>query len=225
MFLLSINFLLLIFASNTLNIISLSSLLWLSLSIFTPLFRNHSACGTRDQECVAFGDTDTFKNIVDLRYRLIPYIYSEYMKATLSNDMYIRPLSFDYENDEMAKNVEDQLMVGESIMIAPVYTQNAIGRYVYLPEDMRAVRLKNGGELEFTDMTKGHHFVEIPLNEVVFFIRKGKCIPMAESALSTDAMDFDALKLIGFEGATYELYTDDGVSSDMSKIQKKTLKN
>ena len=86
---------------------------FLALGVFTPLMRNHAALGTRDQECVAFGDTDTFKNIVDFRYRLIPYIYSEYMKATLSNDMYIRPLSFDYENDEMAKNVEDQLMVGE----------------------------------------------------------------------------------------------------------------
>ena len=198
---------------------------WLGLGIFTPLMRNHAALCTRDQECYQFENTEDFKNIIELRYRLLPYLYSEFLKCAENDEMFFKPIGFEYKDDEMARATEDQLFVGNELMIAPVYTQNAIGRYVYLPEDMRAVRLKNGGELEFTDMTKGHHFVEIPLNEVVFFIRKGKCIPMAESALSTDAMDFDALKLIGFEGATYELYTDDGVSSDMSKIQKKTLKN
>ena len=198
---------------------------WLGLGIFTPLMRNHAALCTRDQECYQFENPEDFKNIIELRYRLLPYLYSEFLKCAENDEMFFKPLGFEYKDDEMARNCEDQLFVGNELMIAPVYTQNAIGRYVYLPEDMKAVRLKAGGELEFTDMLKGHHFVEIPLNEVVFFIRKDKCIPLANSALSTDAMDFDTLKLIGFEGAEYELYTDDGISSDMSKIEKKTLRN
>ncbi|MBR2715054.1 MAG: alpha-glucosidase, partial [Ruminococcus sp.] len=138
---------------------------WLSLSIFTPLMRNHSACGTRDQECFAYSKTKSFKNIVDLRYRLIPYIYSEYMKAVLNNDMYIRPLSFDYETDELCKSIEDQLMVGESVMIAPVYTQNASGRYVYLPENMTMLKLTGNGDIVETSMNKGHHYINVALNE------------------------------------------------------------
>ncbi len=195
---------------------------WLSLSIFTPLMRNHSACGTKDQECFAFGDTDSFKNIVDLRYRLLPYIYSEYMKATLNNDMYIRPLSFDFEDDEMAKTVEDQLMVGESIMIAPVYTQNAKGRYVYLPENMTAIRLNSDGTLTESEIEKGHHYIEVSLDEVVFFVRNGRCIPLCERADNVDSIDEKTIKLYG-SGNSYELYSDDGYTTSPTLSNIKTL--
>lgn len=198
---------------------------WLGLGIFTPLMRNHAALCTRDQECYQFENTEDFKNIIELRYRLIPYLYSEFLKCAEKDEMFFKPLGFEYPDDEVARATEDQLFVGNELMIAPVYTQNAIGRYVYLPEEMTSVRLKKGGELKFEEMTQGHHFINIPLDEVVFFIRKGKCIPLAEPALSTDAMDFENLTLIGGKGATYELYTDDGISSDLSKIEKKIIEN
>ncbi len=195
---------------------------WLSLSIFTPLFRNHSACGTKDQECFAFGDSKDFKNIVDLRYRLIPYIYSEYMKATLSDDMYIRPLSFDYENDEHAKTVEDQLMVGESIMIAPVYTQNAKGRYVYIPENMTALKLNVDGSITESEIEKGHHYIDVALNEVVFFVKNGHCVPLCDRADNVDNIDENTIKLFG-TGDKYELYTDDGITTTVSLNNVKVI--
>ncbi len=185
---------------------------YLSLGIFTPLMRNHSACGTKDQECYAFDNTADFKNIVDLRYKLIPYIYSEYMKAVLNNDMYIRPLSFDYENDEIAKNVEDQLMVGESIMIAPVYTQNAVGRYVYIPEDMTMVRLNADSSITESNIKKGHHYIDVALNEIVFFIKNECCIPLCDRVDNVDAINESTIKLFG-NGTKYELYTDDGMTT------------
>ena len=195
---------------------------WLSLSIFTPLFRNHSACGTKDQECFAFGETKDFKNIVDLRYRLLPYIYSEYMKAALSNDMYIRPLSFDYENDEMAKNVEDQLMVGESIMIAPVYTQNANGRYVYIPQNMTQLKLNADGSLTESKIKKGHHYIDVALNEIVFFIKDGYCVPICDRADNVESINEDTIKLYG-TGNTYELYSDDGYTTSPTLNSIKTI--
>ena len=195
---------------------------WLSLSIFTPLFRNHSACGTRDQECVAFGDTDAFKNIVDLRYRLIPYIYSEYMKATLNNDMYIRPLSFDYENDEMAKNIEDQLMVGESLMIAPVYTQNANGRYVYIPENMTQLKLNSDGSITENKIEKGHHYINVALDEIVFFVKDGYCVPLCDRANNVEDIDENTINLYG-TGNSYELYTDDGFTTSPTLDNIKTI--
>ena len=186
---------------------------WVTLSIFTPLLRNHSACGTRDQEFYAFENSDDFKNIINLRYRLIPYIYSEYMKAALNDDMYIRPLSFDYENDSHAVTVEDQLMVGESVMIAPVYTQNAKGRYVYIPENMIQVRLNADGTLTQSEIEKGHHYIDIPLNELVFFIKHNHCVPVSATAKNTDDISLDTITLLG-NGTQYKLYTDDGISTD-----------
>ena len=56
--------------------------------------------------------------------------------------MLFKPLSFEYEDDPHAAQVEDQLMLGDSVMIAPVLQQNATGRYVYLPEEMKLLRLR-----------------------------------------------------------------------------------
>ncbi|MBQ4105400.1 MAG: alpha-glucosidase [Clostridia bacterium] len=185
---------------------------WLALGIFTPLMRNHAACGTRNQECYQFENTEDFRHIIELRYRLIPYLYSEYMKAALNGDMYFKPLAFEYPEDQVAKHTEDQLLIGNEVMIAPVYTQNAMGRYVYLPEDMTAVRM-DGGVITTEEMTKGHHFVEIAENQVVFYIRKGKAIPLCKPAKNTDELEKENLELIG-SGSEYLLYTDDGISKD-----------
>lgn len=190
---------------------------WLEFGIFTPLMRNHSAAGTRKQEVYQFGDTKDFRNIIRIRYALIPYLYSEFMKAALADEMYFRPLAFDYPEDASAKRVEDQLMVGESIMIAPVYIQNAYGRYIYLPEEMLMVRMKSPEEKQFEVWEKGDHYIEIALNEVVFFIKKNHMLPLAilDDMVNTTAdLDESRYEWIGFaeERAEYTLYQDDGIS-------------
>ncbi len=187
---------------------------WMALGVFTPLMRNHSAQGTRRQEAYQFGDTEDFRGIVETRYRLLPYLYSEYMKAALNDDMYFRPLAFVYPEDSFAAGVEDQMMLGGEAMIAPVYTQNAKGRYVYLPEDMLFVKFAKDGAYTEELLTQGHHYVEIAVNEVPFFIRKGRCIPLAEAAECMEKLDTANLKMIGFEHAEYTLYEDDGIGKD-----------
>lgn len=187
---------------------------WLALGIFLPLFRNHSAMGTRRQEPYAFEDTEKFRGILALRYRLLPYIYSEYMKAALTDGMYARPFGFVWRKDPVARRVEDQMMIGESIMIAPVYEQNALGRTVYLPEEMKLVRFRDAQIVEETALPAGHHYVEIPLDEIVLFIRKGHILPLAQGGECVADVDWDELELVHFadRGARYELYDDDGVS-------------
>lgn len=187
---------------------------WMALGVFTPLMRNHSAQGTRRQEAYQFGDTEDFRGIVETRYRLLPYLYSEYMKAALNDDMYFRPLAFVYPEDSFAAGVEDQMMLGGEAMIAPVYTQNAKGRYVYLPEDMLFVKFAKDGAYTEELLTQGHHYVEIAVNEVPLFIRKGRCIPLAEAAECMEKLDTANLKMIGFEHAEYTLYEDDGIGKD-----------
>lgn len=87
------------------------------------------------------------RNMIRLRYALLPYLYSEFMKAALENTSYFRPLAFDYPDDPDAREVEDQLLLGEGLMAAPVYVQNAHGRHVYLPESMKLLRLAGCGRL------------------------------------------------------------------------------
>lgn len=184
---------------------------WLALGVFTPLMRNHAALGTREQEAYRFGDTEAFRGIIETRYRLLPYLYSEYMKAALSDDMYCRPLAFVYPDDDFTRGVEDQLIIGDEIMIAPVYTQNAKGRYVYVPEEMLFVKFKSDGRRTEETLEKGHHYVEVAVDEVPLFIRTGKCIPLVRAAQCVDEIDMQTMEYIGFAGAEYELYDDDGV--------------
>ncbi|MGN8630232.1 TIM-barrel domain-containing protein [Blautia sp. HCP3S3_G3] len=198
---------------------------WLALGVFTPLMRNHSALGTREQECYQFGNTDDFRGIIETRYRLVPYLYSEYMKAALNNDLYFKPLAFVYPEDDFAVRVEDQMMIGNEMMIAPVYTQNAKGRYVYLPERMKFVKFTKDNQFTEEVLEKGHHYVEIALNEVPLFIREGKCIPVAKTAQNVESLDTANLELLGFDGAEYELYEDDGVHKDYENPENyRTLK-
>jgi alpha-glucosidase len=201
---------------------------WLAFSIFTPLLRNHSAAGTREQEFWQFNHPEDFVSILELRYRLIPFLYSEFMKAALDNGMYFRPLGFDYPADNRAVRVEDQLMLGESVMIAPVYEQNAVGRHIYLPEPMIQVRCHPGTDHQITQsrLEKGDHYTEIALNEVVFYIIEGYIVPLCQPAAHTGMIDMTHFELLGVRREItqqrYELYADDGsspISPEVDGIQ------
>ncbi len=168
---------------------------WLALGVFTPLMRNHRALGTRAQEAYQFGDTKDFADVLAVRYRLIPYIYSTFRRCVEENDMMFKPLAFEYPGDKIAREIEDQLMLGEECMIAPVYEQNKNGRNVYLPEDMTFVKL-SGEKVFKEEMKKGLHYIEAALNEVPLFIKKGKTIKLAKPALNTKELDTENLKEI-----------------------------
>lgn len=190
---------------------------WLALGIFTPLMRNHSALGTREQEAYRFEDVEGFRHIIGLRYRLLPYLYSEYMKAALRDEMMFRPLAFDYPKDTRAASVEDQLLVGDGLMIAPVYEQNADGRTVYLPERMKLVRFKKGGVMEEEILEAGHHYVEVGLTDVVVFVRPGHMIPLAAGGQCVAEVDFENLQYLTYTDggeAVYEYYHDNGCEKD-----------
>lgn len=194
---------------------------WLAFGIFTPLMRNHSAKDTRRQECFRFEHPEDFAHVIGVRYRLLPYLYSEYIKAALNDEMYFRPLAFDYPEDAAAREVEDQLMLGDGLMIAPVYLQNASGRCVYLPEDMLFVKFLPDGTLHQEPLSKGLHRISAALNEVPLFIKKNHILPLAAFAETVAALDETHLELIGWitEPTSYTLYQDDGLTKDYSNPQ------
>ncbi|MDD6278612.1 MAG: glycoside hydrolase family 31 protein [Oscillospiraceae bacterium] len=195
---------------------------WLQFSLFTPLMRNHSALGTREQEVYRFDNMESCRKMIEIRYALIPYLYSEYMKAVLNDDMMFRPLGFEF-HDKFSRNTEDQLLLGNEIMLAPVYTQNAEGRYVWLPEEMMFVRMRSLNDYETEILPSGHHYISAKLDELVFFIRRNKAIPLCSAARCTDEIDMSTLHLFGYENSSYELYDDDGISKNISRENISTI--
>jgi alpha-glucosidase len=187
---------------------------WTAFGIFTPLMRNHSAGNTRRQECWQFERPEDFRSIVNLRYALIPYIYSEFVKAAVTGGMYLRPLAFDYPEDKRAVHTEDELLAGEGILIAPVYEQNADGRMVYLPEDMTQITWHNS-QAEQQECSKGFHYIEIPLDTVVFFIKHDRLVPLCAYAPDTSRLDTSHFSYLG-TGRSYSLYEDDGYTRNIT---------
>lgn len=192
---------------------------WLAVSVFTPLMRNHTGNFTARQEAYQFGDTEAFRKIISLRYRLLPYLYSEYMKAALTGDLLIKPLAFVFPEDSKVKPIEDQLLVGGSIMIAPVIKEGQTRRQVYLPQDMTQVRY-DGENFICNPVQKGSITVDVPVDQVVFYILKDALLPIGPEIRNTADYTVENLTLLG-DGEGYELYTDDGLSRDctMDKVR------
>ena len=205
------------------------ALRWLEFGLLTPLMRNHSAVGTRMQEYYRFPEVlPAVRNMIRLRYALLPYLYSEFMKAALENTSYFRPLAFDYPDDPDAREVEDQLLLGEGLMAAPVYVQNAHGRHVYLPEPMKLLRLRAVDDYDEEILPAGHHYIRCALDEMLLFIRPDHIIPVAQPANNTAELDDASLTLWSFlpngESAEYRMYRDDGVTTEYEKKEHwKTL--
>lgn len=205
------------------------ALRWLEFGLLTPLMRNHSAVGTRMQEYYRFPEVlPAVRNMIRLRYALLPYLYSEFMKAALENTSYFRPLAFDYPDDPDAREVEDQLLLGEGLMVAPVYVQNAHGRHVYLPEPMKLLRLRAVDDYDEEILPAGHHYIRCALDEMLLFLRPGHIIPVAQPANNTAELDDASLTLWSFlpngESAEYRMYRDDGVTTEYERKEHwKTL--
>ena len=156
----------------------------------------HRCFGTIQPEEPETGSVSLFSHsevfsVIGARYQLLPYIYSEYMKAALRNTMMFNPLSFIYGKDNLARQVEDQLLVGENIMIAPVCEQNVTGRVVYFPERMKQLIFKDGIIEEGNIFEKGFSYVNMPMGTVNVFLREGYLLPVAKGGKCVEDINFE----------------------------------
>jgi alpha-glucosidase len=108
---------------------------WVQVGCFTPLFRNHAAANTRDQEPWTFDETTERINrqYIQLRYRILPYLYDQMWRGETNGLPLIRPLLLHYQQDNITHDLNDQFMCGDSIMVAPIVQQGQTVRQVYLP--------------------------------------------------------------------------------------------
>ena len=209
---------------------------WMQYGLFCPVFRSHGADAPR--EIWQFGKKgepvyDAIEQMIRLRYRLIPYLYSTAWQVTSNNDSYMRPLFADFAQDKQVWNVADEFMFGRSILAAPIvnpqYTEEAI-----IKEDAMTgwdrKTVSDGSPVGVIDWTatksatkylpkgttwydfwtgkryKGGQSVklETQLNRVPMFVRAGSIVPMGPEMQYVGEKSWDQLELRVYPGADGE---------------------
>jgi alpha-glucosidase len=108
---------------------------WTEFGAFQPFCRNHSAPGTVAQEPWAFGEPweSVCRDMLRLRMRLVPYLYTLFEECHRTGAPVLRPLLFEYPDDPVTYAADDQFLVGEALLVAPITRPGIEHRHVYLP--------------------------------------------------------------------------------------------
>lgn len=155
---------------------------WYQYGVFQPFMRNHSCKGNIDQYPWSFGKKNEaiIKKTIQLRYRLLPYIYTSFMKSVLNGSPIQKPLVYDYQYDKKAITNSTEFLFGESILVAPVVEKGARKRKLYLPEGdwfcYSSGKLIKGGK----NIT-----VEAPLDHLPLFVKAGAVVTESQVVDST----------------------------------------
>ncbi len=180
---------------------------WFQFGAFCSLFRIHGG-GAREM----YGNqwsTTTKANILlfdNLRYRLMPYLYSLAWKVTSEGYTIMRPLVFDFQSDVKVYDIKDQFMYGPAFLVNPVLAAGVTSRTVYLPAgtwyDFWTGVGKEGG---------GSSSVGAPLGSMPLFVRAGSIVPMGP-LVQYASESIDPLEIRIYKGgdATFTLYEDEG---------------
>ena len=209
---------------------------WMQYGLFCPVFRSHGADAPR--EIWQFGKKgepvyDAIEQMIRLRYRLIPYLYSTAWQVTSNNDSYMRPLFSDFASDRKVWNIADEFMFGRSILAAPIvnpqYTEEAIIKEDAMTGwDRKELKIENGElKIDWTatktatkylpkgatwyDFWTGKQYkggqsvtLETQLNRVPMFVRAGSIVPMGPEMQYVGEKSWDNLELRVYPGADGE---------------------
>lgn len=181
---------------------------WAEVGCFSPLFRNHSAMGTRQQEPWQFGREilDIYRKYVKLRYHWIPYIYDLFREAEQNGAPVMRPLVYHYDRDETARTCNDEFMLGDRILAAPVVYQGVTKRMVYLPEG-------TWYDYQTDEKFTGPVWIikDAPLDVCPIYVKAGSVIPAMEPMSYVGEKEEDTLLLDVYPGTgEWEHYQDNG---------------
>jgi len=193
---------------------------WLSLGVYTPFFRNHSAWGTSHKEPWSFGEDaeKLSREFINQRYRLIPYLYSMIYQSTLSGLPVARSLTINYTFNEKVYwyQYQNEYLFGDNLLVAPVScTQNA--SKIYLPEG-GWYRLSSG------EFFKGNSevIIDAPLSDLPVFVKASGILPLQSVIQCTSEKPSPVLELHIFNGDkqnSFCYYEDDGSTYQFEKGQ------
>lgn len=190
---------------------------WIQLAVFHPFFRCHSSGDHGDQEPWSFGDEalNTVRKYIELRYQLLPYIYTTFYQYVYEHTQMLRPISvYDQADNDTLYRV-DEFLMGDHILVCPVLEPNAKSRYVYLPKGRWyhywTNQVLEGGK----ELTADAALEEIPL-----YIREGAVLPFYPVMQYVGEKPVDVLTLkayFGGQGVVSHLYEDSGDGYDYEK--------
>ncbi|MDP4179708.1 MAG: glycoside hydrolase family 31 protein [Bacillota bacterium] len=180
---------------------------WFQFGAFNPIFRVHGG-GSRELYGSQWSASTkaTLLKFDNLRYRLMPYIYSLAWKVTNESYSMMRPLVFDYQNDSNVYNIKDQFLFGPSFLVNPVTTAGATSRSVYFPSgtwyDFWSGSTVNGGN---------RATVNAPLSDMPLYVKAGSIVPMGPY-IQYASQSIDPLEIRIYKGqnGAFTLYEDEG---------------
>jgi len=185
---------------------------WMQVGMLYPLMRGHSAMTTARHEPWSFGDRteQICRQYIELRYQLLPYFYSLFWEAATTGAPILRPLLYHYPNDLKTYALHDQVLLGESLMAAPIYRPGVEYRAVYLPQGVW-YDWWTGERYEGNT----HILAYAPLERMPLYVKAGAIIPMQPVMQYVNQQPVTELTLKVTPGAgEFTLYEDDGQSFD-----------
>lgn len=168
---------------------------WIQFGVFSPFMRAHSAGDTREREPWSFGEEleAINKKFIELRYKLLPYIYSAFWEQTKYGFPILRPVTM-IEQDELGNVArEEEFSFGDKILVSPVVNPGQLTKRVYLPKGewfnyWSHEQLMGGQEYD----------IETPLDEMPIFVRAGSIIPEFPVMQYVDIKQVEVMKLLVF---------------------------
>ena len=183
------------------------------VGFLAPFCRNHKVIDGYDQEPWRFGKyyEDVIRKYLKLRYALLPYLYTSLEEAHRTGVPLFRPLLLNYQDDPSTYSLDDQFMIGEDLLLAPIVKPDVTRRMVYLPAgswyDYWTNKRYPGGTMISVDA---------PLDVVPMFVRAGAIIPMWPALNYIGEKPLDPITFHIYPddkgSASAVLYEDDGVS-------------
>jgi alpha-glucosidase len=183
------------------------------LGALLPFCRNHNTMNSPAQEPWAFGEPyeSAFRLAIELRYRLMPYLYTLFHDASTTGAPVMRPLYYHYPQDPQACDNDSEFLVGEALLSTPILEQGATGRQVYLPA---------GYWFDYWDGTiysgTSWHYIPASLDRWPLFVRSNSILPTGPLMQYTNQHPTDPLTISCYmlEGGqtSFTLYEDDGAT-------------
>lgn len=184
---------------------------WFQFGAFTPLFRAHGQYPYREPWMIAPDSHPAYRSMsyyLNLRYCLMPYLYSLAGAAHFDDYTLMRALAMDFGEDKEVYDIGDQYMFGPSLMVCPVYTYGARSRSVYLPETRGWYDYYTGCSLA------GGQTIEAgaPYERIPLFVPEGSIIVSGKPMQYTGELPADTLTVHIYQGAdaAFTYYEDNG---------------
>ena len=185
---------------------------WLQLGTFTPLMRTHTEIGSADQEPWSYGPAYEAinKKSIELRYKLLPYIYTQFYTASQTGIPMMRPVFFDFPEDESSLWNDREFMFGDAFLVAPVVWPGATTRSVRLPPG-EWYNYWTGEEIKGANSVT----VDAPIDRIPLFVKAGSIIPTQQVVQYSDEQSINPLTIELYparEQSSTILYEDDGTT-------------